>query len=437
VANGVYSVAEYISLPLGLLLSTPYLLRHMGAAQFGVWVLASSVTNGGAALSTGFGDAAIKYVAMYRGQGDAAGVARIVRSMIFINLALSALIAVAVWSLAPFAASRIAYIDASMRHACQQSFRIGSLLLVVRSIESVFGSTLRAFERYGPPVKISICSRLAALVAAIALAARGLGVVEIMLATLYISSVAAAAQGRAVRVTAGKIRLLPSVHRETLTMIAGFGCFSWLQALSAVIFGQADRLVIGVLLGAPAVAAYALCDQAAQSIHGTVAAVFHVLFPHLSARLERESLADVRRTLWTAFKSNAALAVLLGAPVIVLSRPILAMWISHGFAQQAWPILSILGASSALLAMNVTAHYGLLAAGRIRLVMSVNLAAGAAMLLVMIVLTSRFGAVGTACGWLIPGPVTCLLYLPLYRTFRRKSAICPEPSMTTLLENNR
>jgi O-antigen/teichoic acid export membrane protein len=408
----------------------------MGAAQFGVWVLATSAVNGGNALSTGFSDAAIKYVAMYRGRGDAPGVARVVRGMLSINLALGAVIAIAFWVLAPLAASRIAHIDPTMRYACQLSLQVGSLLLVVRSIDDVFAGTLRAFEHYGPPVRISIYSRLASLIAAIVLVARGLGVVEVMLATLCISAVAAVAQGWAVRVAAGKITLLPSLHRETLTMIAGFGCFSWLQALSAVIFGQADRLVIGVLLGAPAVASYALCDQAAQTIHGTVAAGFHVLFPHLSARLESESLTEVRHTLATAFKSNAGLAVLLGVPIIVFSRPILALWVGHDFAQQAWPMFSILAVSSTLLAMNVTAHYGLLAAGRVRLVTSVNLAAGAAMLLVMILLTPHFGTVGTASGWLIPGPLTCLLYIPLYRMFRKKSVVRTEPPIIHAMESN-
>jgi O-antigen/teichoic acid export membrane protein len=436
VANGVYAIAEYASQPVGLLLSVPYLLRHMGAAQFGVWVLASSAVNGGNALSTGFSDAAIKYVAMYRGRGDASGVTRVVRGMLSINLALSVMIAIALWVLAPLATSHIAHIDPTMRYACQLSLRVGSLLLVVRSIDGVFAGTLRAFEQYGPPVRISIYSRLAALIAAIVLVARGLGVVEIMLATLCISALAAVTQGWAVRVAAGKITLLPSLHRETLTMITGFGCFSWLQALSAVIFGQADRLLVGVLLGAPAVASYALCDQAAQTIHGTVAAGFHVLFPHLSARLERESLTEVRHTLSTAFKSNAALAVLLGAPIIVFSRPILALWVGHDFAQQAWPMFSILGAGSTLLAMNVTAHYGLLAAGRVRLVTSANLAAGAAMLMMMIVLTPHFGTVGTASGWLIPGPLTCLLYIPLYRMFRKKSLVCAEAPTIPAMESN-
>jgi O-antigen/teichoic acid export membrane protein len=407
----------------------------MGAAQFGVWVLASSAVNGGNALSTGFGDAAIKYVAMYRGRSDALGVARVVRGMIAVNLALSGLIAMGLWSLAPHAAHRIPHFGKTMRLACQQSFRIGSVLLVVRSLDGVFASTLRAFERYGPAVRISICARVAIVVAAIALVARGLGVVEIMAATLLITALAAIAQGWAVRRVAGKITLLPALDRKTLATIAGFGCFSWLQALSAVIFGVADRIVIGLFLGAPAVAIYALCDQAAQSIHGVVSAGFHVLFPHLSARVETEPLAEVRHTLWTAFKLNAVFAGMLGVPVIVLSRPILVAWMGSAFAQQAWPILSILAASFALFAMNVTAYYALLALGRIRLVMSVNLAAGATMLLLMVLLTPHFGTVGTACAWLVCGPVTCLLYIPMYRMFRAKPAPHVRPSVAGVLEN--
>jgi O-antigen/teichoic acid export membrane protein len=434
--NGLYGVAEYVSQPLGLLLAAPYLLRHLGASQFGVWILASAAVNSGNLLTSGFGDAAVKYGSMYRGRNDAGGVARIVRGMIAINLALSGLLAIALWSLAPYAVNHIAHIDAGLRDACLRSFRIGSLLLVVRSIDSVFASTLRALERYSPAVRIAIFSRVGILVAAIALVAYGFGVVEIMLATLCISTFAAVAQGIAVRVIAGKIVLWPSLHRETLSTIANFGCFSWLQAVSAVVFGQADRLVIGMFLGAPAVAIYALCAQAAQTIHGIVGAGFHALFPHLSSRLEAEPLTDLRNTIQTAFNTNLALATLLGSPFILLSRPILSVWMGQEFARQAWPILAILGISFSLFALNVTAHYTLLALGQVRLVTVLNLAAGAAMLLLMLLLTPRFGMMGTACARLITGPVTCILYYPLYRMMRTSSAEHIKPSTLAVLENS-
>ena len=264
---------------MGILLTAPYLLRHMVAAQCGILVLASTAVNSGNIASSGFGDAAVKYVAMYRGRRDLSGIARVVRGMLSINLTLGGAFAIALWSLAPYAAAHIAQIDPGLRIAAIHSFRIGSLLLLIRSIDGVFVSTLRAFESYSPATRITMTSRIASLVAAIALVASGRGVADIMLATLVISTLAATAQGIAVRAFAGKFLLLPSLNRETLSQIMGFGCFSWLQAVSAAIFGQADRIVIGVLLGAPAVAGYSLCAQAAQTIHGVVAAGFHALFP--------------------------------------------------------------------------------------------------------------------------------------------------------------
>src|SRR5262249_44857630 len=79
--NGIYAVLEYILQPLGMLLAAPYLVWHLGAAQFGVWVLASAAVNSGNLISSGFGDAAIKYVAMARGRKDAEDVEQVVRGM--------------------------------------------------------------------------------------------------------------------------------------------------------------------------------------------------------------------------------------------------------------------------------------------------------------------------------------------------------------------
>src|SRR6266404_1329314 len=88
-ANAFYGVADYLALPLGMLLAAPFLLRHLGTAQYGVWILASAAVNSGGIVSGSFGDAVIKYVGDCRGRGDWPGVTRIVRTMISINLVLS------------------------------------------------------------------------------------------------------------------------------------------------------------------------------------------------------------------------------------------------------------------------------------------------------------------------------------------------------------
>src|SRR5205814_1429839 len=168
-ANAFYGVADYLVLPIGMLLAAPFLLRHLGTAQYGVWVLAGAAVSSGGIVSGSFGDAVIKYVGDCRGRSDWPGVTRIVRNMISINLTLSGILAIMLWNLAPYVTHHVVKADLELQTICLRSLRIGSGLLLIRSIESVFISTLRAFETYGSTVRISIGSRAAMLVSAIAL----------------------------------------------------------------------------------------------------------------------------------------------------------------------------------------------------------------------------------------------------------------------------
>ena len=163
-SNAIYGVADYLALPIGMLLAAPFLLRHLGAAQYGVWIcIASAAVSGGGIVSGSFGDAAIKYVGECRSREDWSGIARIVQNMMSINLALSGMLALILWCLTAYLAHHIAKGDPGLKAICIMSLRIGSGLLLVKSIESVFISTLRAFESYGSTVRIAISSRSAVL----------------------------------------------------------------------------------------------------------------------------------------------------------------------------------------------------------------------------------------------------------------------------------
>jgi len=433
--NGAFGVLEYAAQPLGIVLAAPCLLRHLGTAQFGVWVIASAAVSGGNTVSSGFGDAAIRYVAMYRGRENHAAAEQAIRATLAINLVLSGLVAVALWLLVPFVADRAIHGNELLRASCATSLRIGCLLLVVRSVDSVLGCVLRAFERYGPAVWISTCFRSAVLVAAVAMSMLGRGVVAIMAATLILALLSVVIQGITVQAVAGRILLLPSFESAPLKQIVNFGSFSWLQGLCAVAIGQADRLIVGIALGASAVAVYGLCAQVAQSIHGTIAAGFHVLFPHFSRRIESDSPEEIRGAVKSALRINIAAAALVGALFVLFGRPILLQWMGLEFSRHAWPVFATLSIAYALFAMNVTAHYTLLALGHVRVVTFLNILAAGAMLALMLPLAARFGTEGAASARLVAGPITCLLYLPLLRHMRAEFKKRPGAAVEAALEN--
>ncbi len=150
--NAAYGLLDYAAYPIGMLLVAPIILRNMGAAQYGVWTVATAVVSMGSIIASGFGDANIQHVASQRGAGDQDASVRTVRSMIGINLVLGSALAILAWILAPYAAPRLVSSNLALQRDCLWSLRLASIVILLRTQESVCISTQRAFERYGAAV---------------------------------------------------------------------------------------------------------------------------------------------------------------------------------------------------------------------------------------------------------------------------------------------
>ncbi len=427
--NSLYGAGEYIALPVTMLLAAPFLLHRLGLEQYGLWMLATAAVSSTNLISTGFGDAALKYASMYRGKNDRKRMEDTLRVNLAINLILGGVLALIMWYGAPFAARSLFKIERSLQAAAIAAFRIGSMILLVRCVESVLVAALRAYERYGPSVLINVLSRAAIVIAACFLVSQGYGIVAIMAATFCLVIASTISQLIAARAVIGPISLIPSISKATFSEVCGFGFFSWLQAVAGCVFNQADRLLIGVLLGTSAVAYYSVCVQAAQPIHGLIAAGLHFLFPHLSARLSRAPASELRAPVLSILRINLAVAIILCFPLALFSKLILRLWMGAAFAQQAWMLLSIVAVGFGFLALNVTAHYALLALGQVKLVATLNLVGGAAMLVAMILFAPQFGLAGAAIGRMLYGPITLLMYWRLHSMLSPRSRapveVCP------------
>lgn len=422
-SNAAYGVFDYVAHPAGMLLVAPVLLHRLGIAQYGVWVIATAAVSAGGIIASGFGDANIQYIASLRGKRDAIAVHRAVRSMMGINLLLGAALALSFYALSPSLASHIALNDIGLQTTCLWSLRITSLLILVRAIESVCISTQRAFERYGAAVRISIAARLLTLVAAVVFAYRGFGVIGIMAATSVLMAAGTAVQLFGLKQHLDAASLLPSFDRAATAALFGFGIFSWLQAVSGVVFSQSDRLVLGASLGAASVTAYALCVQLAQPIYGIAASGLHFLFPYLSGRQAIMPPPALKRAVLIAFTINLLLVAAETAIALLFGRSVLRIWVGEEIAQSASAVLAPIVWSFALLGLNVTGYYTMLALGHMRVVTWLNLAGGAAMLLMMSLLLPRMGTRGIALARLFYGLSALLIYFPLLRLLRGRRSV--------------
>jgi O-antigen/teichoic acid export membrane protein len=415
-SNAAYGMLDYGAYPVGMLAVAPVVLRNLGIAQYGVWMVATAAVSTGGIIASGFGDANIQHVASRRGAGDRGALLRAVRSMMGINLVLGVVFAAIGWMLSPLAAAHVTAADAGLRQSCLWSLRIASVLMAVRAVESVCVSTQRAFERYGAAVRISILARLLALAAAAGLTFVSHSVSAMMAATGLLMVAGLWLQLVYLKKLLEAESLMPAFDRDAMRVLLAFGVFSWLQAVSGVIFGQVDRLTLGVSLGAAAVASYALCAQMAQPVFGFAASGLHFLFPYLSRRNASSSAASLKRPVLIALLCNAIFVAVTTGSLLLFGSRILYAWAGAEIARGAAPVLAIIVWSSAFMGLNVTATYALLALGRVRIVTGFNLAGGAFMLLLMLFLTPRLGIRGIAIAKLVYGSITLAMYYPLVRT---------------------
>jgi len=419
--NAFGSVAEYIAQPVSMLLAAPLLVHKLGLQQYGVWMIVSAILGSVGILSTGFGDATVKYLSTYRGQKNPAGVQRTIQATLSINLTLGAVFGALVWLNAPFIVEQVFKVNPALRHASIEAIRISAVVLLLRSIESVFVSVLRAFERYGPAVKLNVFLRCIVVVSAVVIAETGHGVEAIMASTLLWSALVVVLQALAARNVVGTLNPFPTFSRPAIAEVFSFGCFSWFQALAGVAFIYADRFLVAAMLGTVPVAIYVLCIQVAQPIHGLASAAFNFLFPHLSSRYGAGETGGPRRVYRLALLANSSVAVMLGLPLIVLGKPVLALWMGNAFATQGYIALALLAVANVILAVNVVPHYTLLAMGKVRFVSLVNVSGGLSSLTMAALLVPSFGLLGAAAARLLYGPVISLNLLQVAKLFANET----------------
>ena len=178
-------------------------------------------------------------------------------------------------------------------------------------------------------------------------------------------------------------------------------------------------MILGASLGAVAVTSYALCVQMAQPIYGVAAGGLH--FPvSVSFRStgDRRSGISLRKAIATAFAVNFTFVALSTAAVLLLGPALLRIWVGAEVARNSSAVLAPIVWSFALLGLNVTAYYALLALGRVRTVTLLNLCGGVAMLLLMAWLLPRDGIRGVAIARVVYGLITLAMYVPLFNMLR-------------------
>jgi O-antigen/teichoic acid export membrane protein len=417
--NAIYGALDYACYPVGMLLLAPVVLRHLGPAEYGLWMVATSVVSGGAIIASGFCDAGIQRLSKMHARSQPAQIENCAGSLLALTFTLSVSIAAILWIAAPSFASRLASDHAFSVAEGTTALRIASILVLVRAVEAVPVSIQRAFLQYGPSVRINVAVRFATLGMAAVLSITGSRVIQILSYSLGIMIVGLFFQFWNVR------RFLPFRHRslrfdsQQLSALFGIGVFGWLQAFGSVLFRQFDRILLGFSLGAVAVVPYTLSIQLTEPLFGLTASALSFFFPYLSGRLEVLPTAGIRRVLRNALLCNLVMVAFGAAILLCFGHQILRRWVGVQLAQETQAILALITVGSALSGLSVVGVYAAQALGLFRFVATISIVSRCILLVAMFACLHRWGVIGLAVSRLLYGAAALLVYIPVALYFLR------------------
>jgi O-antigen/teichoic acid export membrane protein len=407
--QGVWSSAEYLFYPLIMLAATPAFLHSLGAEQYGQWMLLITLGGLGGWAGLGMGAATTREVAAARARGDHAAVLQTIRVALFIVIFCS--IGAGLLLIAGFLSggdellSRMGGFDQLLPVVAG-----AALMLLADQVDSVYVGALRGSERFDLAARLEILSRFVIVGGCLAAASLSGRLDLVIIANVVLNIGRVLAKGAVVSRLLRAGAVAPAWDRRRASALVRFGKWSFLQLVGSAFFATADRLIVGSVLGADALARYSICLQLAQQVQNIPAAFGSFLFPYFTKAVELADGGSIRRSLTVATWGLTVFALCLAAPVVLFAKPILEIWVGADIASQGAGLLQVLAIAHCGLAVSVAAHYFLYGSGRAQSVAVGNLMAGAVSVAVNITLIPVLGLTGAAVSRIAYAVILALCY---------------------------
>lgn len=404
VARGVVLnvIATLILTATGFLL-TAYLIHQLGPSAFGAWILVASVLAYSSILDFGVGLTVMRFVAEVAHLPGRAEANRIISTAIAVYTGVGLLLLVAGVALTPRIADLFS-IAPDERDAFILAFRISCAALAITFPSAVWTAVLQGLQDFGRLNTWIVCQALAVMAGQIAVVATGHGIVALALvgaagSVVLLLGKRHTARGHGIRTSP---RLLDTA---TLRRIVSVSSWVFLLNVSGRLILDTDAVLIGVMLGTSAVAAYQVALGPATAVRRAADQFNSVSLTAAASLRAQDERARLQQLLVEATRAVACVFLPCIALLAAWGDQLLRLWVGAEFTS-SYATLVVLTTGVLAIAIQGTAGQVLLALDRHRLMASIAGVEALCNLGLSIVLGLRFGIVGVALGTAIPTVIT-------------------------------
>lgn len=330
------------ALPALVTLATvPIIVSQLGEAEYGVLALIVAIVGYFAIIDVNVTAGSVKYLAEFHARGEKERISQVVSLGLLVYLALGMAGGLGIVVAAPWLVSQVFQVPPSLHDAATLALRLGGAGFLFGQLQFYLQSIPQSLGRYDISARYEAGFGMLVPLLTVGVVLAGGGLVGVVFVRLAASIVNVTLLGRRVR------RLLPEYswarpEGEIVRKVLSFSGFAYLKNIASVTYLQADKLIIGALVGMQALTLYVVPFTLASRVFNMTYRLGAVMFPAASALAAKDELDRLRRLYLVAVRYtvflNGALAVLLA----VLAYTLLKLWMGENFAQRSAEILVLL-----------------------------------------------------------------------------------------------
>ena len=388
---------------------SPYLVRSLGDARYGVWVFVESILAYFTLFDLGIAACVVRFVARFHTSRDHLELNRLVSSCLVLFLGLGMVAFLLGFAIVPFVAPMME------KSGMAQTEIVGFALLMLGNLAltlpmSLFPAVLDGLEKFAAKSAVHIVFLALRTTAMVVLmehqpSLMGLGIILTISNLLENLTLAALAFSY----LPGLRFSLKLVDRATLKLVRGYSVDAFLAMVAGRVSVQSGAIVIGIFLSAPEITWFAIALRLVEFAKALVRSATTTLTPAISSLETAGDIPAIRKILLKGTRWVLYLILPIHLGLIVFGEAFLRIWMgSAEYAQHCYPALVILSATLSLSVAQSVATRILYGMGRLRLYARLALLEAVVNLGLSLLLVRSLGLQGVAWAAAIPNLFFCL-----------------------------
>ena len=403
---------------LGALLTialTPFFLQRLGAPQYGVWLLALTLTfsSGYVVLADlGLQEAVVRFVAEARAREDTETVSRVASSTLAVFLAVGTVAAVVVFLVAPLLV-QLFHVPPGLQSSARVVFSMVAASIFIELPTAAFLSVIEGAQRYGWLRSIDVAGRIgwaAFSVAAVLVGGGVLWLAAALLATTLAQGIGAVAIAR--HVEPGLTVRSAMVDRTTLRRMFGYGWLVSTLRVASVVYAQMDRAIVGIALGVASVARYEVVYRIEAGATFALVTASSAVLPASAFNVARADSERQRELYIRGSRYAVAFAAPITLSALLYARPLISTWVGSSYADLTATAQLFL-AFPLFWCVHVVGINMLVGQGKIGRLAVMQVSSVLVNLVLSIILVRPLGIAGVVTGTLVANALVFVPYLRL------------------------